>query len=79
MSRTTAREVAMMMHFSNLLSRRHARTRREKAESLGALDAEDLLYVSQMLECVGAHTRADRRLVSRYSKDWAIDASRAWI
>jgi transcription termination factor NusB len=45
----------------------------EKAESLGALDAEDLLYVSQMLEGVGAHTAQIDELVSRYSKDWPIE------
>ncbi|NLI52739.1 MAG: transcription antitermination factor NusB [Clostridiales bacterium] len=74
MSRTTAREVAMMMHFSNLLGGEDTPERVcEKAESLGALDAEDLLYVSQMLEGVGAHTAQIDELVSRYSKDWAIE------
>ena len=74
MSRTTAREVAMMMHFSNLLGGEDTPEHVcEKAELLGTLDAEDLLYVSQMLEGVLAHTAQIDEFVSRYSKDWMID------
>ena len=74
MSRTTAREVAMMMHFSNLLGGEDTPEHVcEKAELLGTLDAEDLLYVSQMLEGVLAHTQEIDEFVSRYSKDWMID------
>jgi len=74
MSRTTAREVAMMMHFSNLLGGEDTPEHVcDKAESLGALDGEDLLYVSQMLEGVRAHTAEIDGLVSRFSKDWAIE------
>ncbi|MDP3448878.1 MAG: transcription antitermination factor NusB [Eubacteriales bacterium] len=74
MSRTTAREVAMMMHFSNLLGGEDTPEHVcEKAELLGTLDEEDLLYVSQMLEGVHAHTVQIDEFVSRYSKDWMID------
>jgi len=74
MSRTTAREVAMMMHFSNLLGGEDTPEHVcEKAELLGTLDEEDLLYVSQMLEGVAAHTEEIDEFVSRYSKDWMID------
>jgi N utilization substance protein B len=74
MSRTTAREVAMMMHFSNLLGGEDTPEHVcEKAELLGTLDGEDLLYVSQMLEGVLAHTEQIDEFVSRYSKDWMID------
>ena len=75
MSRTTAREVAMMMHFSNLLGGEDTPEHVcEKAELLGTpLDEEDLLYVNQMLECVKEHTEEIDEFVSRYSKDWMID------
>ena len=74
MSRTTAREVAMMMHFSNLLGGEDTPEHVcEKAELLGTLDEEDLLYVNQMLDGVGAHTEQIDEFVSRYSKDWMID------
>ncbi len=74
MSRTTAREVAMMMHFSNLLGGEDTPEHVcEKAELLGTLDGEDLLYVSQMLEGVLAHTAQIDEFVSRYAKDWTID------
>ena len=74
MSRTTAREVAMMMHFSNLLGGEDTPEHVcEKAELLGTLDEEDLLYVNQMLDGVGAHTTQIDEFVSRYSKDWMID------
>ena len=74
MSRTTAREVAMMMHFSNLLGGEDTPEHVcEKAELLGTLDGEDLLYVSQMLEGVRAHTAQIDEFVSRFAKDWTID------
>ena len=74
MSRTTAREVAMMMHFSNLLGGEDTPEHVcEEAELLGSLDGEDLLYVEQMLEGVRAHTAQIDEFVSRYSKDWMID------
>lgn len=75
MSRTTAREVAMMMHFSNLLGGEDTPEHVcEKAELLGTpLDEEDLLYVNQMLEGVKDHTEEIDEFVSRYSKDWMID------
>ncbi|MDD4312414.1 MAG: transcription antitermination factor NusB [Eubacteriales bacterium] len=74
MSRTTAREVAMMMHFSNLLGGEDTPEHVcEKAELLGTLDEEDLLYVNQMLDGVRAHTEEIDEFVSRYSKDWMID------
>ncbi len=74
MSRTTAREVAMMMHFSNLLGGEDTPEHViEKAELNGMLDGEDLTYVSQMLEGVVAHTAELDEFVSRYAKDWTID------
>ena len=74
MSRTTAREVAMMMHFSNLLGGEDTPEYVcEKAELAGSLDEEDLLYVNQMLEGVDAHTPQLDEYVSRYAKDWTID------
>ena len=74
MSRTTAREVAMMMHFSNLLGGEDTPEHVcEKAELLGTLDEEDLLYVNQMLDGVGAHTEEIDEFVSKFSKDWMID------
>jgi transcription antitermination protein NusB len=74
MSRTTAREVAMMMHFSNLLGGEDTPEHVcEKAELIGTLDEEDLLYVSQMLEGVSAHSEELDEIVSRFSKDWAIE------
>ncbi len=74
MSRTTARDVAMMMHFSNLLGGEDTPEHVcEKAESLGTLDEEDLVYVSQMLEGVGAHSEELDEIIARYSKDWAIE------
>jgi N utilization substance protein B len=45
----------------------------EKAELTSMLDGEDLLYVSQMLEGVAAHTVELDEYVSRYAKDWTID------
>ncbi len=74
MSRTTAREVAMMMHFSNLLGGEDTPEHVcEKAETLGTLDEEDLVYVSQMLEGVGAHSEELDEIIGRYAKDWAIE------
>ena len=74
MSRTTAREVAMMMHFSNLLGGEDTPEHVcEKAELLGTLDEEDLLYVAQMLEGVCAQSEELDEIIGRYSKDWAIE------
>ena len=74
MSRTTAREVAMMMHFSNLLGGEDTPEHVcEKAELLGTLDEEDLVYVSQMLEGVCAQSEELDEIIGRYSKDWAIE------
>jgi N utilization substance protein B len=64
----------MMMHFSNLLGGENTPEHVcEEAELLGTLDEEDLLYVSQMLDGVRAHTEEIDEFVSRYSKDWMID------
>ena len=74
MSRTTAREVAMMMHFSNLLGGEDTPEHvLEKAELAGMLDGEDLLYVNQMLEGVQSHAEELDEYISRFSKDWMID------
>ena len=74
MSRTTARELAMMIHFSTLLGGEDTpELVCEKTDAIGALDSEDLLYVSQMLEGVRAHEGEIDALVSRFSRDWAIE------
>ena len=74
MSRTTAREDAMMMHLSNLLGGEDTPERvLEKAELIGTLDGDDLLYVSQMLEGVQSHAEELDEFISRFSKDWMID------
>ena len=74
MSRTAAREVAMMIHFSGLLGGEDTPEHVcEKTGSTGSLDEGDLLYVSQMLEGVTAHTGEIDELVRRFAKDWAID------
>lgn len=74
MSRTAAREVAMMMQFSTLLGGEDTPEHVcEKAESVGALDDEDMLYVAQMLEGVRAHCAELDELVSKFAKDWSID------
>ena len=74
MSRTTAREIAMMIHFSTLLGGEDTpELVCEKTDAIGALDSEDLLYVSQMLEGVRAHEGEIDALVSRFSRDWAIE------
>ncbi len=74
MSRTAAREVAMMIQFSTLLggedSPEHVC---EKADFVGVLDDEDLLYVGQMLEGVRAHSAELDELIGRYAKDWSIE------
>ena len=74
MSRTTAREVAMMMEFSRMLGGEDTPEHVcDKAESIGPLDDEDLLYVTQMLEGVLARAGEIDELISRYSKDWVIE------
>jgi N utilization substance protein B len=74
MSRTSAREVAMMIHYSGLLGGEDTPERVcEKNEALGSLDEEDLRYVSSMLEGVNNHSGEIDELVSRFSKDWAIE------
>ena len=74
MSRTTAREVAMMMHYSSLMGGHETPEQVcEKTGTTGSLDEVDLLYVSQMLEGVTAHAGEIDELVRRYAKDWAID------
>jgi N utilization substance protein B len=58
MSRTTAREVAMMMQFSNMLGGEDTPANVcEKAGDSGlkALDAEDEAYVEQIVSGVNAH------------------------
>ncbi|MEN6340336.1 MAG: transcription antitermination factor NusB [Clostridiaceae bacterium] len=76
MSRTSAREVAMMMEFSRMLGGEDTPERVcEKADEIGegALDADDVLYVEQIIGGVGAHQQELDELVSKYSVDWAID------
>lgn len=74
MSRTAAREVAMMMQFSVLLGGEDTPEQVcEKTGTIGALDEEDLLYIGQMLEGVGAHSMELDELVKRFAKDWSIE------
>ena len=74
MSRTAAREVAMMMHFSSLLGGEDTPEQVcEKTGTTGVLDEEDLIYVAQMLEGVRTHSGELDELVRKYAKDWSID------
>jgi N utilization substance protein B len=76
MSRTTAREVAMMMQFSNMLGGEDTPANVcEKAGEVGikALDEEDTAYVEQIVSGVSAHQTEIDELVSKYAKDWSID------
>lgn len=76
MSRTSAREVAMMMEFSRMLGGEDTPERVcDKAENIGegALDAEDVLYVEQINGGVNAHQTEIDTLISKYSVDWAIE------
>ena len=76
MSRTTAREVAMMMEFSRMLGGEDTPERVcDKADGIGegALDAEDVIYVEQIGSGVDAHQTEIDALISKYSVDWAIE------
>jgi len=76
MSRTSAREVAMMMEFSRMLGGEDTPERVcDKAEGIGegALDAEDVCYVEQISGGVDAHQQEIDALISKYSVDWAIE------
>ncbi|MCE5189634.1 MAG: transcription antitermination factor NusB [Eubacteriales bacterium] len=74
MSRTTAREVAMMLQFSSMLGGEDTPERvLEKTEEIGKLDAEDITYIDQIMEGVRLHAERIDELISRYSKDWAIE------
>jgi len=74
MSRTTAREVAMMLQFSSMLGGEDTPAYvLDKADDIGKLDEEDLTYIDQIMAGVSLHTEQIDELVSRYSKDWVID------
>lgn len=74
MSRTTAREVAMMLQFSGMLGGEDTPEHvLDKAESIGTLDDEDKVYIDQIMAGVKAHEPEIDELISRYSKDWAIE------
>lgn len=65
-----------MMEFSRMLGGEDTPERVcEKADEIGegALDADDVLYVEQIIGGVGAHQQELDELVSKYSVDWAID------
>ena len=74
MSRTTAREVAMMLQFSTMLggedTPKHVL---DKTDSVGTLDNDDLAYINQIMDGVQQHAQEIDELVSRFSKDWAIE------
>jgi len=74
MSRTTAREVAMMLQFSSMLGGEDTPEHvLEKTEEIGKLDAEDITYIDQIMEGVRLHEERIDELIRRYSKDWAIE------
>lgn len=76
MSRTTAREVAMMMEFSRMLGGEDTPERVcDKADGIepGALDEEDVLYVGQILAGISEHLEEIDAYVSRYSEGWSIE------
>jgi len=76
MSRTTAREVAMMMEFSRMLGGEDTpECGCDKAEGIGpgALDEEDVLYVDQILAGITEHLEEIDAFVSRYSEGWSIE------
>ena len=74
MSRTTAREVAMMLQFSSMLGGEDTPERvLEKTEEVGKLDAEDLAYIDEIMQGIQLHAPQIDELVSRYSKDWVIE------
>ena len=74
MSRTTAREVAMMLQFSSILGGEDTPERvLEKTEEAGKLDAEDLAYIDEIMQGIQLHAPQIDELVSRYSKDWVIE------
>ena len=74
MSRTTAREVAMMLQFSSMLggedTPEHAL---EKAGDIGKLEQDDLTYIAEIQSGVLEHEAQIDELISRYSKDWVIE------
>ena len=74
MSRTTAREVAMMLQFSSMLGGEDTPEGvLEKTEEVGKLDAEDLAYIDEIMQGIQLHAPQIDELVSRYSKDWVIE------
>jgi len=74
MSRTTAREVAMMLQFSGMLGGEDTPEHvLDKTESIGTLDDEDKAYIDQIMTGVKSHEQEIDELISRYSKDWAIE------
>lgn len=74
MSRTTAREVAMMLQFSSMLGGEDTPERvLEKTEEIGKLEPEDLAYIEEIMQGVQLHAPEIDELVSRYSKDWVIE------
>ena len=74
MSRTTAREVAMMLQFSSMLGGEDTPERvLGKTEEIGKLEPEDLAYIEEIMQGVQLHAPEIDELVSRYSKDWVIE------
>ncbi len=76
MSRTGAREVAVMMQYAGLLGGRDTPNDiRDKTDGCcaEALDDEDLTYVNQVVAGVDEHIDRIDELVKKYSVDWSID------
>lgn len=74
MSRTTAREVAMLMQFSAMLGGEDTpQNVCDKNDALGRLDEADMRYVGEITGGVSEHAPQIDELISRYAKDWTID------
>ena len=74
MSRTTAREVAMMLQFSSMLGGEDTPEHvLEKAGEIGKLEPDDLTYIEEIQSGVLQHEAQIDELISRYSKDWVIE------
>ena len=74
MSRTRAREVAMMMIYSSMLG--GAETPQdvcEKSELLGSLDDTDVLYAESIESGVMAHAEELDAMIAEHAVGWALE------
>jgi len=64
----------MMLQFSGMLGGEDTPEHvLDKTESIGTLDDEDKAYIDQIMTGVKSHEQEIDELISRYSKDWAIE------